>query len=101
MNDRLNEEIRALVAKIIKLPVEKVDPQADLFTDLQFKTLGQDTGITQVELWVKSPGELEYFPDPHILRVEGSFGHVENFRLGLVVFNRRFTIDQHLALVGK
>jgi acyl carrier protein len=39
MNDRLNEEIRALVAKIIKLPVEKVDPQADLFTDLNVDSL--------------------------------------------------------------
>ena len=38
-NDELRDNIRKLVAKIIKLPVEKVDPRADLFTDLNIDSL--------------------------------------------------------------
>lgn len=39
MNDELRQEIRKLVAKIVKLPEEKVDPGANLFTDLGVDSL--------------------------------------------------------------
>ena len=35
----LRDEIRALVAKIIKLPAAKIDPNADLFTELGVDSL--------------------------------------------------------------
>ena len=38
-NEQLRSEIRNIVAKIIKLPVEKVDPAANLFTELNVDSL--------------------------------------------------------------
>jgi acyl carrier protein len=38
-NDEIKNEVRALVAKIIKLPEEKVSFDADLFTDLNVDSL--------------------------------------------------------------
>lgn len=38
-NDELRKEIIKLVARIIKLPEEKIDPQANLFTDLGVDSL--------------------------------------------------------------
>ena len=38
-NDEIRKEVRALVAKIIKLPEEKVSFDADLFTDLNIDSL--------------------------------------------------------------
>ena len=39
MNDQLTAEIRGLVAKVIKLPEEKVGLDADIFTDLGVDSL--------------------------------------------------------------
>lgn len=39
MNDELTKQVRALVAKVIKRPEEKIDPAANLFTDLGIDSL--------------------------------------------------------------
>ena len=39
INDKLGQEIRALVAKVIKIPEEKIDLKANLFTDLGVDSL--------------------------------------------------------------
>jgi acyl carrier protein len=39
MGEQLKNEVRELVARIIKLPVAKVAPQANLFTDLNVDSL--------------------------------------------------------------
>ena len=37
--DKLDQEIKTLVARVIKLPEEKIDPRADLFNDLGVDSL--------------------------------------------------------------
>lgn len=39
MNKGLDGEIKSLVAKIIKIPEEKIDPSANLFTELGVDSL--------------------------------------------------------------
>jgi len=38
-NDKLEKEIKSLVAKVIKIPEEKIDLKANLFTDLGVDSL--------------------------------------------------------------
>ena len=38
-NDKLSDEIRTLVSKVIKIPQEKIDFNANLFTDLGVDSL--------------------------------------------------------------
>jgi len=38
-NDRIKQEVRSLVAKIVKLPEEKVTFESDLFADLNIDSL--------------------------------------------------------------
>jgi acyl carrier protein len=38
-DEQLTKEIRALVAKIIKIPEDKIDGNADLFSDLRVDSL--------------------------------------------------------------
>jgi acyl carrier protein len=39
MTEDLEREIKSLVARVIKVPEEKIDPQANLFTDLGVDSL--------------------------------------------------------------
>lgn len=39
VNDQLSKEIKSLVAKVIKIPEEKINPNANLFTDLGVDSL--------------------------------------------------------------
>lgn len=39
MNDQLEKEIKTLVSKIIRIPEEKIDPNANLFFDLGIDSL--------------------------------------------------------------
>ncbi|MDD5383173.1 MAG: acyl carrier protein [Candidatus Margulisbacteria bacterium] len=39
MNDVLSKEIKTLVSKVIKIPEDKIDPNANLFTDLGVDSL--------------------------------------------------------------
>jgi len=39
MTEDLEKEIKSLVAKVIKIPEEKIDPQANLFRDLGVDSL--------------------------------------------------------------
>lgn len=38
-DDQISKEIKTLVSKVIKIPKEKIDPNADLFTDLGVDSL--------------------------------------------------------------
>ena len=38
-NEQLAKEIKALISKVIKIPEDKIDPDANLFTDLGVDSL--------------------------------------------------------------
>ena len=74
MNNELKKEIIQIVAKIIKIPADKIDSQANLFTDLGVDSLLAALVAVQVVLGDK----LIWIYGLHTVKV------VEAMRAGLV-----------------